>query len=251
MAVTAAVACVLASGSQGRTARDRFTSAKAREYLGYVDSYIASERKAIDLIGTNDKDARTHVGLTSDALGRIAGYLQDLYSVPGPSPIPDLRAAEHFDTEAFNALAKKPPDRKAALAALAEALKAKKKAATIFDNLIATAPEATTTTSTGKTCEVTKPFPVYAVPAGYSGSNSDVFPHGIPSGAKDISVSFIDEATGKAPAPDVFPGQTWSVEVRGFQPDGTFDVRVNVTGKGLGKPDANAKNWKVVVRYAC
>jgi hypothetical protein len=41
------------------------------------------------------------------------------------------------------------------------------------------------------------------------------------------------------------------VPVRGFRPDGEFDVRVNVTGKGFGKPDANSKSWKVVVSFDC
>ena len=101
-------------------------------------------------------------------------------------------------------------------------------------------------------CTVEKPFDVYAVPAGYSGSYNDVFPHGIPRDAKNIHVSFVDAATGKpVPAGDVFPGQEWSLDVRGFQPDGKFDVRVNVTGTGFGKPDANSKAWKVVVTYDC
>jgi hypothetical protein len=102
-----------------------------------------------------------------------------------------------------------------------------------------------------KRCVVEKPFPVYAVPAGYSGSYNDVFPHGIPKGAKGVSVKFVDAATGDPVPKEVFPGQTWSLEVKGFQPDGKFDVRVNLTGTGFGKPDANSKNWKVVVSYDC
>jgi hypothetical protein len=38
---------------------------------------------------------------------------------------------------------------------------------------------------------------------------------------------------------------------RGLQPDGKYDVRVNVSGQGFGKPDANSKNWKVVVSFDC
>ena len=36
-----------------------------------------------------------------------------------------------------------------------------------------------------------------------------------------------------------------------FQPDGKFAVRVNVSGKGFGKPDAHSKQWKVVVSFDC
>jgi hypothetical protein len=49
----------------------------------------------------------------------------------------------------------------------------------------------------------------------------------------------------------VFPGQTWTSTVKGFLPDGRFDVHVDVTGTGFGKPNANVKNWKVVVTYDC
>jgi len=102
-----------------------------------------------------------------------------------------------------------------------------------------------------KRCEVEKPFQVFAIPSGFSGSYADVYPHGIPKGAKNVKASFIDLATGKAPGPDVFPGQTWTSTVKGFLPDGRFDVHVDVTGTGFGKPDANVKNWKVVVTYDC
>jgi hypothetical protein len=103
----------------------------------------------------------------------------------------------------------------------------------------------------GSTCKVEKPFQVFAIPAGFSGSYADVYPHGIPEGAKNVKASFIDLATGKAPGPDVFPGQTWTATVKGHQPDGKFDVHVDVTGTGFGKPNANVKNWKVVVTYDC
>jgi hypothetical protein len=104
---------------------------------------------------------------------------------------------------------------------------------------------------TAKKCTAEKEFDVYAIPAGYGGSNADVFPHGIPRNANHISVSFVDTATGKAPGAEVFPGQTWSSDIEGFRPDGTLDVRVDVAGKGFGKPDANRKHWRVVVSYDC
>ncbi len=104
---------------------------------------------------------------------------------------------------------------------------------------------------TAKRCVVTKPFQIFAIPEGFSGSFSDVFPHGIPKCAKEIKVGFIDMATGHAPAPAAFPGQTWSSQVKGFRADGKFDVHVTLSGTGFGQPDANAKNWTVVVSYDC
>ena len=100
-------------------------------------------------------------------------------------------------------------------------------------------------------CEARKEFQVFAIPEGFSGSFSDVFPHGIPKGAKGMAVRFVDSATGKAPVPEVFPGQTWESQVKGFTSDGKLDVRVNLSGTGFGKPDANAKTWTVVVTYDC
>ena len=44
---------------------------------------------------------------------------------------------------------------------------------------------------------MTKPFQVFAVPAGYAGSYAEVYPHGIPHDAKNVRVSFIDVATGQ------------------------------------------------------
>ena len=102
-----------------------------------------------------------------------------------------------------------------------------------------------------KVCEVTKPFQVFAIPEGYAGSYAEVYPHNIPHNAKHVHVSFIDVATGKAPGPEVFPGQTWKATVKGYQPDGKFVVHIDVSGTGFGKPDANAKNWKVVVTFDC
>jgi hypothetical protein len=102
-----------------------------------------------------------------------------------------------------------------------------------------------------KKCTAEKEFDVFAVPDGYTGSNADVYPHGVPRNAKRITASFVDTATGKPPAAELFPGQTWTSEVKGFLPDGRLDVRVDVTGKGFGKPDANHKHWRVVVSYDC
>jgi hypothetical protein len=102
-----------------------------------------------------------------------------------------------------------------------------------------------------KRCDVEKPFDVFAVPAGYAGAYADVFPHGVPKNAKNIKVEFVDLATGKAPAPELFPGQTWTSKIVGFLPDGRLQVHVDVSGTGIGKRDENSKHWEVVVTYDC
>ena len=53
------------------------------------------------------------------------------------------------------------------------------------------------------------------------------------------------------PAPEVFPGQTWTFVDKGYQANGKYDVHVDVSGTGFGKPNANVKNWKVVVTFDC
>lgn len=106
-------------------------------------------------------------------------------------------------------------------------------------------------TNTAKRCSATKEFDVYAVPSGYAGAYADVYPHGVPRSAKHIKVSFVDLATGKSPAPELFPGQTWTATNKGFLPDGRLDIHVDVSGTGFGAEDANKKEWKVVVTYDC
>ena len=100
-------------------------------------------------------------------------------------------------------------------------------------------------------CETDKQFQVYAIPAGSTGAYSEVYPHGIPHNARNVRVTFVDLATGRAPAAEVFPGQTWKATVKGYQPNGQFVVRIDVSGTGFGQPDANTKKWKVVVTYDC
>jgi len=240
-------AAVVASASAAGT-KPPIPAAKAREYARSVNDQLAKERRAIQLIGTDKlSDAKTAMALleTSGDLLTATGFaLQHDYDLGGPSPVPDLDAGETADVAAREALREgtRAGDTKA-LSEIAKGIAAKKRAISKLDDLASRA--------TVPRCEVTKPFSVYAIPAGYASSTNDVFPHDIPKGAKNIEVSFVDEATGKAPAPELFPGETWSMEVKGFQPDGKFDVRVSVSGTGFGKPDANSKKWKVVVSFDC
>ena len=222
-----------AASASAAGAKPPIPAATASAHAKSVNAQLAKERRAIQLIGSDRlSDAKTAMGLleTSGNLLNMTGFaLQHDYDLTGPSPVPDLNAAEAADVAAQDALR--------------EGTKAKKRAINTLDDLASRA--------SVPRCEVTKPFSVYAVPAGYAGSTNDVFPHDIPKGAKNAEVSFVDEATGKAPGPELLPGQTWSDEVKGFQPDGKFDVRVNVTGTGFGKPNANSRSWKVVVTFDC
>lgn len=239
----AAVLAVIVVPLSAAGTKPPLTAQKAAAYVQIVEFEIGQERKAIASIGKDDETADRILETSADRLGMAVVNLQD-YSIPGASPSVDLQSAESMETKAREELKlhTKAGD-KAALADVAAALQYKKRALARLETL--------TTTQTAERCFVTKPFPVYAIPEGFSGSYNDVFPHGIPKDAKNIEVSFFDLATGKAPVPGIFPGQTWSSEIKGFQPNGKFDVRVNVSGTGFGKPNANVKNWKVVVTYDC
>ena len=242
--VAALLAASLLAAAPAASAKAPLTAAKAKQFAASVESEIKSERDALSLIGTNDDAASRILETTGDRLSMSASYIND-YSFTGPSPTPALDSASQLDSQAHIELKKGKAGEKAALAHVQAALVYKKKALSTLDDLITTLPSGATT------CEVTKPFQVFAVPQGYAGSYAEVYPHGIPHNAKNIQVSFIDLATGKAPAPEVFPGQAWTATVKGYQPDGKFVVHIDVTGTGFGKPDANVKNWKVVVTYDC
>jgi hypothetical protein len=103
-------------------------------------------------------------------------------------------------------------------------------------------------------CETTKEFELFAIPAGYAGSTADVFPHGIPKGAKNIEVRFVDTATGHPAPEEPFPGQTWTSSVKGFEKRGgetVLHVHIDVAGDGYGKPDQHHVKWRVVVSWDC
>ena len=240
--VAALLAASLLAAAPAASVKDPLTAAKAKQFSASVESEIKSERDALSLIGKNDESASRILETTGDRLSMTASYIND-YAFSGPSPTPALDSASELDSAAHVALMKGKAGEKAAFAHVQAALVYKKKALSILDDL--------STTASATPCEVTKPFQVFAVPQGYAGSYAEVYPHGIPHDAKNVQVSFIDLATGKAPGPDVFPGQTWKATVKGYQPDGKFVVHIDVTGTGFGKPDANVKNWKVVVTYDC
>lgn len=240
--VAALLAASLLLAAPAASAKDPLTAAKAKQFAASVEHEIANEREALSLIGRNDDAASRYLETGGNRLSMLASYIND-YTFTGPSPTPALDSASGLDSEAHSALMKGKAGEKTALAHVQAALVYKKKALSILEDLSTSLPAAP--------CEVTKPFQVFAVPQGYAGSYAEVYPHGIPHDAKNVQVSFIDLATGKAPGAEVFPGQTWKATVKGYQPDGKFVVHIDVTGTGFGKPDANVKNWKVVVTYDC
>ena len=125
------------------------------------------------------------------------------------------------------------------------AIKNKKEAIAYVESKISTAE--------ANDCSTSKVFDLYAVPAGYGGSYTDVYPHGIPKTAKNITIDFVDAATGKPAPAEPFPGQTWTASNKGFTTRGgevVLHVHIDVSGTGIGKPDEKHVRWKVVVTWA-
>jgi hypothetical protein len=141
-----------------------------------------------------------------------------------------------------NATTASPTLRQALVRDLRNALSYKREALTIIEKwVLPPAPQ----------CQANKEFEVYPIPAGFTGSYSEVYPHGIPRDAKGIRVRFVDAATGQPVPEELFPGETWTADVKGFRADGALVVRVDITGKGFGKPNEDGKSWRVIVQYDC
>jgi hypothetical protein len=237
--------------------------AEAKDAVARVQSALELERKARDGILANTyatlSPAADDLTQARFELYQVESDLSD-HSFGGANPIPALHSARSTDGGAEADLREQMSGknfgnplpstfRDRLVKEIGAAITVKKRALSLL-YVVVTLTDVPPTNA-GSTCTVEKPFQVFAIPAGFSGSYADVYPHGIPKGAKNVKASFIDLATGKAPGPDVFPGQTWTSTVKGYQPDGKFDVHVDVTGTGFGKPNANVKNWKVVVTYDC
>lgn len=145
---------------------------------------------------------------------------------------------EVVDKQAYRAAGDR--DAQAAKTALERGLALKERIFLIVSGVVETA-----------RCSTEKQFDVYAIPDGYQSSYAEVYPHGIPKDAKNVHVRFVDAVTGKPAPAEPFSGQTWTSTVKGYQPNGKFVVRVDLTGTGFGKPDANKDAWKVVVTWDC
>jgi hypothetical protein len=242
LALVALVAATAALAAGAAHARDPAPSDMKPE----LAKALAAEAKAKQQLGTRNyaaaratlQQAGSHLGAIVAAVG--VGLTQgDLDQGDAQVIHQFAMKAWHEDNVAVAAAKKR--NRAAALAALAEAGRLKVQLKKAIDDAA----------STFGRCEATKEFDVYAVPQGFAGSYADVYPHGVPEDATNIRFSFIDTATGKPPAPQLFPGQTWKATNKGFLPDGRLDIRVDVTGTGFGAQDANKKHWKVVVTYDC
>ena len=248
MRMLAAIAASLLLGIPAASARQALNPVAGATHA--VNAALTRERRALDALNKqppNWTDANNEAYLSLLVLDLA---IKDIRNAPGANEMTsstataladDAYSIKNHDSAALSAIHAK--DAKAARAALLAAVNAKQHLITQLND------HGGTTES--KTCTAEKPFDVFAVPAGYAGSYADVFPHGVPRNAKNMKVSFIDLATGKAPAPELFPGQTWTSKVVGFLPDGRLQVHIDVKGTGIGKPDANAKHWKVVVTYDC
>lgn len=257
-----ALAVLAASAAAASAALPPLTHTLAARYQANVRQALELERDARSLILQNThsslRGARDALAQAHSQIATAADGFRN-HAVSGVNPARALDAVDHQDYEVDNAMRiamsgdnyGKPLPR--ALRdrlsnQLGAAIAAKKRAlatiTAIVDDLSADPGDEATQ------CSVTKPFKIYAIPDGYAGAYADVYPH-VPKGAKNVRVAFKDAATG-GPAPaQPFPNQTWKATVKGFLPDGRFDVRIDLTGTGFGAPDANAKNWIVVVTYDC
>ena len=241
VAAFAAVIALVLAPAGGSASRSAISPESARAADAKIDEAIAFERKALAQMGKSD--VLPHVYLyqsvtkLQEARGLIKGH-------DGADPIVnELSDAVSDDHTAISHQSDTPPTK--SLEAIRKALALKKKAQ---------AQLGTYEIGGGKTCESEKAFPLYAVPATYAGSYTDVYPHNVPKDAKDIEIHFVDAATGKPAPAHPFPGQSWTAKIVGFETRGgesVLHVHIDVTGQGIGKPDEKFVNWKVIVSWSC
>jgi hypothetical protein len=234
------LALVPAAGSSSGTS---ITPAAAKAADAKIGEAIAKEREALAHVGTTAVLPHVYLYQSIDALqaARTAIKGED-----GAAPIVhDITEAIYEDHTGIDHQGDKSHAK--ILDAIRKALAWKKKAqGALSDYLVGGGSE--------KTCDSEKPFPLYAVPATYSGSTADVYPHNVPKDAKDLQIKFVDAATGK-PAPEhPFPGESWTAKIVGFETRGgepVLHVHIDITGTGIGKPNEKFVNWKVIVTWAC
>ena len=240
LAAFAAVIALVLAPSAGTTSRGAITPAAAKAADARIDEAIKQEREAIAHVGS--KKVLPHVFLyqsISNLQSARAGIQGDDGADPIVKDLTEAIAADHDGIYHQHNSAK-------ILESIRQALALKKKAQGLLSNYL--------TGGGGKTCESEKPFPLYAVPATYSASYTDVYPHNVPKDAQNIEIKFVDASTG-APAPaNPFPGQSWKAKIVGFETRGgepVLHVHIDVTGTGYGKPDEHSVNWKVIVTWSC
>jgi hypothetical protein len=233
LVLIAAVALPLTAVPAGKPKAPKL---KAQIAASWVRSAIKREKQA--LTDTNRKDFEKDVELSVfDLLS--AAHAVDPYDSGRAGP--EIEAAIRSDNRSENS-------GKRAAGYVHEAMLHKRKA------LVAL--EAFTGEDEGYRCEAEKEFTLYAVPAGYTASYADVYPHGIPRNAKNIRLEFVDARTHRPIKEDeeAFEGQTWKASIKGFKTRGgktVLHVHVDVTGKGVGKPDEISDEWAVRVSWDC
>jgi hypothetical protein len=220
--------------------RTTIAPSTARKASASIEDAIAKERTAIAHVGTTGILPHVYLYQSIDSLNAA---WQSIENADGAAPIvKDLQQAVTEDHVAISHQGDK--SKAKTLDGIRSALVLKKKAITLLSPY----------TVASSACTAEKQFPLYAVPAGYSGSYTDVYPHGVPTDAQDIEVKFVDAATG-APAPaNPFPGQTWTSKIEGFTTragETVLHVHIDISGTGVGKPDEKSVEWKVIVTWKC
>ncbi len=239
-AFAAVIALVLAPAG-GTTSRSAISPASAKAADATIDEAIALERKALTAMGRHDILPHVYLYQSADKLQEARALIN---GHDGADPIvKNISDAISDDHVAISHQADKPSTK--SLEAIGKALALKKKAQGQLAHY---------QLGGGKICESEKPFPLYAVPATYASSYTDVYPHNVPKDAKNIEIHFVDAATGKPAPAHPFPGQSWTAKIVGFETRGgasVLHVHIDVTGQGVGKPDEDFVNWKVIVSWTC
>ena len=241
VAAFAAVVALVLAPAGGTASRSAISPASAKAADAKIDEAIAFERKSLTQMGKHDVLPHVYLYQSVDKLQEARALIR---GHDGADPIvKDISDAVGDDHTAISHQNDKPPTK--SLDAIRKALALKKKAQGLLS---------TYEIGGGKVCESEKAFPLYAVPATYSGSYTDVYPHNVPKDAKDIEIHFVDAATGKPVPAHPFPGQSWAAKIVGFETRGgepVLHVHNDVTGQGIGKPDEKFVNWKVIVSWSC
>jgi hypothetical protein len=241
VAVFAAVTTLVLAPAGGTASRSAISPASAKAADAKIDEAIALERKALTAVGKHDVLPHVYLYQSVDKLQEARALIKGR---DGADPIvKDLSDAVGDDHDAISHQSDKPPTR--SLESIRKALALKKKAQGLLTNYLV---------GGGKVCESEKAFPLYAVPATYSASYGDVYPHNVPKDAKDLEIHFVNAATRKPAPAHPFPGQSWTAKIVGFETRGgepVLHVHIDVTGEGIGKPDEDFVNWKAVVSWSC
>lgn len=241
VAAFAAVIALVLAPAGGTASRSTIGPASAKAADAKIDEAIAFERKALAQMGKRDVLPHVYLYQSVDKLQEARALIK---GHDGADPIvTDISDAIGDDHDAISHQSDKPPTR--SLEAIRKALALKKKAQGQLTHYLV---------GGGKVCDSEKPFPLYAVPATYSGSYTDVYPHNVPKDAKNLELNFVDAKTGKPAPAHPFPGQSWTAKIVGFETRGgetVLHVHIDITGTGIGKPDEDFVNWKVIVSWSC